>query len=324
MSGFRDHERIVERWRHRIAEERETSRTGAERFAAKDVLSISLHTRRLTPLVRVRRVESAAGARELVRDAGVSDVAIEVGALPRVAPLEGPLAGARFEENEFPGRIVGGKTMARGHVLGTAAFATLSDAGHPTVLGNNHVQVPDAGLLAPAAERTMSELKTGEAFAELEQFRQVSAGHPQHVSYVDAAVARVHSDWQGTVELGFVEGLGRVRGVAAAHPGQEVAKNGARSGITRSQVRSVRWTGQIAYSWPDAEDRVFILSDCVEVAQKDHDFSGPGDSGSAVLRPRAKGEHAWLGLHFAGSADMAIFCTAERVLEVLDVQPPDG
>jgi hypothetical protein len=140
---------------------------------------------------------------------------------------------------------------------------------------------------------------------------------PDAENYADAAIGSI----DGGVDASYGEQFGEggnywIEGWTEVSDGDIVRKSGRTSGVTTGEIIytnvsvAVQYGSQLAY---------FV--DQIVVTQENWSFAKPGDSGSAVDK-----DGEFVGLLFAGSADYAVICKAEHIIEELGiaVEPLEG
>lgn len=238
--------------------------------------------------------------------AGVATDVVEVGkirALQYAEPVQSPVDRLRPVQ---PGCSVGHYLVTAG-TLGAIVFDNLT--GAPMILSNNHVLANGSNGRDGRCRAGDPVLQPGAAdggdypddlAGRLDRFAAI---RPRD-NRIDAAVARIE-EGVGLVEA--VMGIGPVRGVVEALPGQQVQKFGRTTGLTRSAVRAVHVaTNPIQYDGFDASftGQIFLGP-----------MSAGGDSGSLVMTEQNEA----IGLLFAGSNAITIACPIDAVLSELEV-----
>jgi len=151
--------------------------------------------------------------------------------------------------------------------------------------------------------------RLGDQVGELEQYIPVDFS-PDAVNHADAAVASIDSDVGASAGEQFSEtGDYWLQGWTTVSKGDIVRKSGRTTGVTTGEVRYTNASVVVSYG-----DQSAYFEDLIVVAQDNYSFSQPGDSGSAVDK-----NGQFVGLLFAGSADRAVICKAEYIIEGLGI-----
>jgi hypothetical protein len=174
------------------------------------------------------------------------------------------------------------------------AFAEGADGKGRFILSNNHVLADenrgkrgDAILQPGSADGGLA----ADRVARLERFVRLVKGRP---NLADAALAAL-DDGMETAGNAW-RGLGRLAGVRSGLPllGQEVAKLGRTTGVTRGRVTAIELDGLVV----GFDGGNLVFDDQLEIESAGSGaFSGGGDSGSLIL----DAERFAVGLLFAGS-----------------------
>lgn len=122
---------------------------------------------------------------------------------------------------------------------------------------------------------------------------------------VDAAVAKPGSAQALDPDI---LGLGQIRGVAEAEPGQSIRKSGRSSGVNSGTVRAVGATLNVSLG----DAGVARFDDQIVTTA----MAQPGDSGSVGLNEA----NEIVGLLFAGSEQSTIYNRIQNVMELLHIE----
>lgn len=296
---------------------------------AHAITAVGLEGPAMLPFVGAASPSDVPAARAFAASVVSGPVAVRVRPPVVVAPWAAPQGWGIA--NGFPGVAIGGKSFRRvdGGLLhgGTQSLALLTEGGATAVLSNLHTTAPARGAGAPSGEFDLLEVTTGDVFARVRRWKQLSTRGRVWPNLIDAGVGILAEEWRGAARLGEVAGLGRVVRTGEATPGDVVAKQGATTGLTRGRVRAIHVATRVRYGWPGAEDREFIVQGCTEVHDPDlgsgGPFSRPGDSGSPVVRAAEDGLEL-VGLLFAGGGGSTMVCGIEPVLQELGLRLPEA
>lgn len=138
---------------------------------------------------------------------------------------------------------------------------------------------------------------------------------PGAINYADAAIGSIDSGVGASAGEQFSEGGNYwIQGWTTVSTGDIVRKSGRTTGVTTGQVLYTDASVVVSYGSQSA-----LFEDLIVVAQDNYSFAQPGDSGSAV----DKGGK-FVGLLFAGSADRAVICKAQHIIDGLGIalKPP--
>jgi hypothetical protein len=149
----------------------------------------------------------------------------------------------------------------------------------------------------------------GDRVGELEAYIPISFD-PDVENYADAAIGSIDDGVETSAGEQFSEeGNYWVEGWTGVSNADIVRKSGRTTGITTGEVIYTNASVGVQYG-----EQLAYFVDQVVVAQDDYSFAKPGDSGSAVDKG---GE--FVGLLFAGSADRAVICKAEHIIDGLGI-----
>jgi hypothetical protein len=250
-------------------------------------------------------------------------IGVDVEALPiqQAAPRAGaqlvgaaPLALVANRNRHRP--IPGGVSIAPLHApyVGTlGCFVRRSIAGVEQVfaLSNNHV-LADTNQLALGTSIVQPGAETGislasDTFAQLSSFIPIGfavPNQPRPTNFFDAAIARVTD--VSLIQKGGVLGVAKyVPKLIAPLPGMAVTKSGRTTGVTTGTIIATHVNNvQINYG-TSANPIIALFNDTIHIRSQQGAFSGPGDSGSAILDAHSgKGT----GLLFAGDGFNTFAC----------------
>ena len=231
---------------------------------------------------------------------GVSTDVVEVGDLRVWGPL--PPVFQRRIRPARPGVSLGHKDVT----AGTFGLAVRGPQGPKLLLSNNHVLAKEnAGVTGDAILQPGrfdgGKLKR-DAIAELAEYVPLTDGE----NLVDAALAQPYRDEDIETE---VLQVGPVAGTVEPALGMRVQKAGRTTRVTRGEVTDLDVTIRVGYSTGD-----LLFRDQILLRGRDG-FSGPGDSGAAILDDLRR----VCGLLFAGSTFVTLanrFSNIERALQV--------
>lgn len=125
---------------------------------------------------------------------------------------------------------------------------------------------------------------------------------------VDCALAEPVSEY---VVLDKVLNLGEISGTSELSLGQEVHKSGRTSGVTTGIVSQIEVTANVQVG----EGKIAVFEDQVMISGGNSEFSGPGDSGSAILTTA----NELGGLLFAGGTGVTLVNRYANVKAALDI-----
>jgi ribosomal protein L21E len=133
---------------------------------------------------------------------------------------------------------------------------------------------------------------------------------PGAINYADAAIGSIDSAVGASAGEQFAEsGDYWIDGWTTVSTGDIVRKSGRTTGVTTGSVLYTNATVYVTYGSQTAE-----FEDLIVVSQTNYSFSQPGDSGSAVDK-----NGQFVGLLFAGSADRAVICKAQHIIQGLGI-----
>jgi hypothetical protein len=225
----------------------------------------------------------------------------------------------------YPGReevrpVVGGTSLSAYVTGGSGLYLYAGTLGMVTyddqILTNAHViamnpqtyNFLDAGtpVVQPG---TTDGGRLGNQVGQLETYIPIDFS-PGATNHADAAVASIDSGIEASPGEEFSEtGDYWIEGWTTVSTGDIVRKSGRTTGVT---------TGEVLYD--DAEIQVSYGSkstwfyDVIVVKQSNYSFAQPGDSGSGVDK-----DGQFVGLLFAGSANAAVICKAEYIIDGLGI-----
>jgi hypothetical protein len=232
-----------------------------------------------------------------------------------------PLAYVSEERQEAASTLVGGISLSayvtRGQAIyqysGTLGMITYDDK----VLTNAHVIAmnPDTGAFLPAGTPILQP-GTGDGgrppddrVGELEAYIPIDFD-PSAQNYADAAIGSIDYGVESSPGQQFSEtGDYWIQDWTNVSEGNTVRKSGRTTGVTTAEVVHTNAVVEVNYG-----DESAYFVDQIVVTQKNWSFAGPGDSGSAVDK-----NGKFVGLLFAGSANSAIICKAEHIIDGLDI-----
>jgi hypothetical protein len=140
---------------------------------------------------------------------------------------------------------------------------------------------------------------------------------PGSKNYADAAIGSIDGGVNASPGEQFCEtGDYWIEGWAEVSTGDTVRKSGRSTGVTTGEVLYTNVSVTVNYG---SKSAYFV--DQIVVTQDNWSFASPGDSGSAVDK-----NGKFVGLLFAGSADSAVICKADYIINGLGiaVEPPAG
>ncbi len=121
---------------------------------------------------------------------------------------------------------------------------------------------------------------------------------------VDAAVA---VPWKDSITDEILD-MGAVTGVTDPELDMKVKKSGRTTGVTEGTITGLNTTVEVEYG----NGKIALFENQIITT----DMSEPGDSGSLLLEAET---NKAVGLLFAGSDEVTVFCPIKRVMELLDV-----
>ncbi len=233
-------------------------------------------------------------------------------------PVSEPFASGLAPRANF-GRqrpFKGGDAGIHFAVSGSGTFGIVNKDGE--ILTNNHVGANEDVEGGDFARKGDVWLQPGahggatasDAVAVLDRWNKIApvARHQDYrFNMYDAAVGQVLDNLEaGTdYEPGQVRNIGSAEGATPVDIGDEVTKMGARTEVTRGVVTHVFVPGAVTRVGPyHGQDADFALQLVIQ-SQKGQ-FSGPGDSGSLILRDekdKETGNYKAAALLFAGGTD---------------------
>jgi hypothetical protein len=140
---------------------------------------------------------------------------------------------------------------------------------------------------------------------------------PNAENYADAAIASIDVGVNASSGEQFSEeGDYWLEGWTNVSQGDTVRKSGRSTGITTGGALYTNVDVVVSYG---SKSAYFV--DQIVVIQSNWSFASPGDSGSAVDK-----DGKFVGLLFAGTADCAVICKAEHIIDGLGiaVEPPEN
>jgi hypothetical protein len=140
---------------------------------------------------------------------------------------------------------------------------------------------------------------------------------PNAKNYADAAYSSIDGSVSAFPGEQFSEGDNYwIEGWTEVSQGDTVRKSGRTTGVTTGEVLYTNVSVVVQYG----SKRAYFV-DQIVVDQDNWSFVAPGDSGSAVDK-----DGEFVGLVFAGTADCAVICKAEHIIDGLDIaiEPPEG
>ena len=158
--------------------------------------------------------------------------------------------------------------------------------------------------------------RLGDRVGELEDYIPIDFD-PDAENYADAAIGSIDVGVEASPGEQFSEeGNYWIEGWTEVSIGDIVRKSGRTTGVTTGEVIYTNASVLVEY---DGHSAHFV--DQIVVEQENWSFAKPGDSGSAVDK-----DGEFVGLLFAGSADCAVICKAQHIIDELDiaVEPLEG
>jgi len=234
-----------------------------------------------------------------------------------------PLTGVSPDRRDEVRPLVGGTSLSAYvpnlYYAGTLGTVTYDDK----ILSNAHVIAMNPETYEFLATGT-SILQPGsldggglsERVGELQAYIPIDFD-PDAENYADAAIGSIDGGVEASPGEQFYEGGNYwVEGWAEVSQGDVVRKSGRTTGVTTVEVLYTSASVVVSYGSRSAH---FV--DQIVVAQENYSFASPGDSGSAVDK-----DGEFVGLLFAGSADRAVICKAEHIIDGLGiaVEPTAG
>ena len=202
---------------------------------------------------------------------------------------------------------------------GTLGMVTYNDK----ILSNAHVIAMNpetGGFLATGTPVLQPGTHDGgrlvNRVGELEAYIPIDFA-PNAENYADAAIGSINVSVNASPGEQFSEGGNYwIEGWTDVSIGDIVRKSGRTSGVTTGEVIHPNVSVIVIYG---SKSTYFV--DQIVVTQENWSFGAPGDSGSAVDK-----DGEFVGLLFAGSADCAVICKAEHIIDGLNItlEPPEG
>jgi hypothetical protein len=236
-----------------------------------------------------------------------------------------PLAYVSEERQEAASTLVGGISLSAYVTKGQAIYQYSGTLGMITyddkVLSNAHVIAmnPDTSAFLPAGTPILQP-GTGDGGRLDEQVGKLEAYipidfNPSAQNYADAAIGSIDYGVEASPGEQFSEaGDYWIQDWTNVFEGNTVRKSGRTTGVTTAEVVHTNVSVMVNYG-----DESAYFVDQIVVTQDNWSFAAPGDSGSAVDK-----NGKFVGLLFAGSADSAVICKAEHIIDGLDIaiEPP--
>ena len=231
-------------------------------------------------------------------------------------PIAEPLAGVSQERRDEVRPLVGGTSLSAYvpdvDYAGTLGMVTYDEK----ILSNAHVIAIEpetaeflaigTAILQPGSGDGGG---LGDRVGELGAYVPISFD-PGVENYADAAISSIDDGIGASPGEQFSEeGNYWIEGWVEVSDGDIVRKSGRTTGVTTGEVIYTDASVTVTYG-----DQSAYFADQIVVAQNNYSFAKPGDSGSAVDKD---GEFA--GLLFAGSADRAVICKAEHIIDGLGI-----
>ena len=238
-----------------------------------------------------------------------------------------PLIDVSAERRGEVSPLVGGTSLSayvtKGEQIylyaGTLGMVTYNDK----ILSNAHVIAMNpetGGFLATGTHVLQPGTHDGGGLVnrvgELEAYIPIDFA-PNAENYADAAIGSIDVGVNASPGEQFSEGGNYwIEGWTDVSIGDIVRKSGRTSGVTTGEVIHPNVSVIVIYG---SKSTYFV--DQIVVTQENWSFGAPGDSGSAVDK-----DGEFVGLLFAGSADCAVICKAEHIIDGLNitVEPPEG
>jgi hypothetical protein len=234
-----------------------------------------------------------------------------------------PITDVDEERQEEVRPLVGGTSLSAYipnlYYAGTLSMGTYDDK----ILSNAHVIAmnPETGEFLATGTRIIQPGSgdggtTGDRVGELEAYIPIDFD-PDAENYADAAIGSIDVGVNASPGEQFYEGGNYwVEGWTEVSNGDTVRKSGRTTGVTTGEVTHTNVSVVVRYG-----DQSAYFMDQIVVEQENWSFAAPGDSGSAVDK-----DGEFVGLLFAGSADCAVICKAEHIIDELGiaVEPLEG
>ncbi|OGN96295.1 MAG: hypothetical protein A2Z77_09390 [Chloroflexi bacterium RBG_13_51_36] len=239
-----------------------------------------------------------------------------------------PLIDVSDERKAVVRPLVGGTSLSAYVTKGQAIYQYSGTLGMITyddkVLSNAHVIAmnPETGAFLPTGTPILQP-GTGdggrppdERVGELEAYIPISFD-PGVPNYADAAIGSIDYGVEASPGRQFSEtGDYWIQDWTNVSEGNTVRKSGRTTGVTTAEVLHTNVSVRVYYG-----DEWAYFEDQITVEQENWSFAGPGDSGSAVDK-----NGKFVGLLFAGSADSAVICKAQHIIDGLGIalEPTEG
>jgi hypothetical protein len=225
----------------------------------------------------------------------------------------------------YPGReevrpVVGGTSLSAYVTGGSGLYLYAGTLGMVTyddqILTNAHVigmnpqtyAFLDAGT-AVVQPGTADGGRLGSQVGQLETYIPIDFS-PSATNYADAAVASIDNGVEASPGEEFSDtGDYWIEGWTTVSTGDIVRKSGRTTGVTTGEVLYDDAKVEVSYG-----SKSTYFDDVIVVAQSNYSFAQPGDSGSAVDK-----DGQFVGLLFAGSANAAVICKAEHIIDGLGI-----
>lgn len=232
-----------------------------------------------------------------------------------------PLIDVSDERKAVVRPLVGGTSLSAYVTKGQAIYQYSGTLGMITyddkVLSNAHVIAmnPETGAFLPTGTPILQP-GTGdggrppdERVGELEAYIPISFD-PGVPNYADAATGSIDYGVEASPGRQFSEtGDYWIQDWTNVSEGNTVRKSGRTTGVTTAEVLHTNVSVRVYYG-----DEWAYFEDQITVEQENWSFAGPGDSGSAVDK-----NGKFVGLLFAGSADSAVICKAQHIIDGLGI-----
>jgi hypothetical protein len=232
-----------------------------------------------------------------------------------------PLAGVSAERRGEVSPLVGGISLSayvtKGGQLylyaGTLGMVTYNDK----ILSNAHVIAmnPETADFLPIGTTviqpgTRDGGRTDDRVGTLQSYIPINFA-PNAKNYADAAISSIDGGVSASPGEQFSEGDNYwIEGWTEVSQGDTVRKSGRTTGVTTGEVLHTNVSVVVQYGSKSA-----YFEDQIVVAQDNWSFVAPGDSGSAADK-----DGEFVGLVFAGSADCAVICKAEHIIDGLGIE----
>jgi hypothetical protein len=234
------------------------------------------------------------------------------------AQVAEPLAGVSGQRTNTVRPLVGGISLSAyaegwAHVYaGTLGMVTYDEK----ILTNAHViaMSPDThdflDVGTPIVQPgTIDGGGLSDQVGELDNYIPISFA-PGAINYADAAIGSIDSGIGASAGEEFSEGDSYwIDGWTTVSTGDIVRKSGRTTGVTTGEVLDDDADVQVGYG-----SKSTWFYDVIVVKQSNYSFAQAGDSGSAVDK-----DGQFVGLLFAGTADSAVICKAEHIIDGLGI-----